>query len=57
MFLFISEMSITFLLISVDKVYDILTIFNSYYKKVQFTYEIENNDCLNFLDVLVINKK
>ena len=38
----------TFLLIPENKVHDILTIFNSYHKRLQFTYEIENNNCLNF---------
>ena len=44
----------TFLLISEDKVHNILTIFNSYHKRLQFTYEIKINNCLNFLNVLVI---
>ena len=44
----------TFLLIPKDKVLDTLTKFNSYHNRLQFTYEIENNNCLNFLNVLVI---
>ena len=44
----------TLLLIPQDKVHDILTIFNSYHKILQFTYEIENNDCLNLKNILVI---
>ena len=47
----------TFLLIPEDKVHDILTIFNSYHKRLQFAYEIENNGCLNSLNVLVRRKK
>ena len=41
----------TFLFIPENNVHDILTIFNSYHKRLRFTYEIENN---NFLNVLVI---
>ena len=42
------------LLIPRDKIHYILTMFNSYHKRLQFTYELENNDCLNFLNILVI---
>ena len=45
----------TFLLIPEDKVHDILTIFNSYHERLQFTYEMENNNCLNFLNVFCEN--
>ena len=38
----------TFLLIPKDKIHYILTMFNSYHKRLQFTYELENNNCLNF---------
>ena len=31
-----------------------LTIFNSYHKRLQFTYEIENNNCLHFFNGFVI---
>ena len=44
----------TFLLILKDKIHYILTMFNSYHKRLQFTYELENNNCLNFLNILVI---
>ena len=50
-FLYVDD---TFLLISKDKVLDTLTKFNLYHNRLQFTYEIENNNCLNFLNVLVI---
>ena len=44
----------TFLLIPKEKIYYILTMFNSYHKRLQFTYELENNNCLNFLNISVI---
>ena len=34
----------TFLLIPKDKIHYILTMFNSYHKRLQFTYELENNN-------------
>ena len=44
----------TFLLIPKDKIHYILTMFNSYHKRLQFTYDLENNNCLNFLNISVI---
>ena len=44
----------TFLFIPKDKIHYSLTMFNSYHKRLQFTYELENNDCLYFLNILVI---
>jgi len=32
---------------------DILMVFNSFHDKLQFILEIENNRCLNFLDLLL----
>ena len=44
----------TFLLIPKDKIHYILTMFNPYHKRLQFTYELEINNCLHFLNILVI---
>ena len=44
----------TFLLISKDRIHYILTMLNSYHKRLKFTYELENNNCLNFLNILGI---
>ena len=44
----------TFLLIPEDKIHYILTMFNSYHKRLQFTYELENNNFFNFLNISVI---
>ena len=44
----------TFLLILKDKIHYNLAMFNSYHKRLQFIYKLENNDCLKFLNILVI---
>ena len=36
---------------------NILKVFNSYHKSLQFTYEVEKNSCINFLDVTLIRDK
>jgi len=33
---------------------DILNVFNSFHKRIQFTLELNNNNVLNFLDVKII---
>lgn len=40
-----------------DKIQQMLFIFNNYNDRLQFTYELESNNCLSFLDVLIIKKK
>ena len=37
-----------------DKLHPILNTFNKFHPKIQFTYELENNNRLNFLDILLI---
>ena len=44
----------TFLLIPKYKIHYILTLFNSYHKRLLFTSELENNNCLNILNILII---
>ena len=39
--------------INPDKIGHILKILNSYHPKIQFTYELEDNNTISFLDVLV----
>ena len=41
---------------SKDKVCLILNSFNDQHDKLKFTIEYEEDQCLNFLDLLVINK-
>ena len=37
-----------------DRVMDILSIFNNFHSRLQFTVEYESNHCLNFLDIKLI---
>jgi len=43
-----------FMVIPVEKLNFVLTTFNSYHSRLKFTYELENNNMLNFLNVSVI---
>jgi len=43
-----------FLIIPVTKLDLLLTTFNNYHTKLKFTYEVENNNSLSFLDVLIV---
>lgn len=36
------------------KIQETIDIFNDYDERLQFTYEIESNDSINFLDALII---
>ena len=40
-----------------DKVDEMVTIFNAYDDRLQFTYELENNNSMSFLDVLIIKNE
>lgn len=39
-----------------DKINHVLTTFNSYHPRLKFTYEIETNGSINFLDTTVIRE-
>lgn len=41
------------LAVPINKIQDITTKFNTYHKKLQFTYELEVNNQLSFLDLLI----
>ena len=41
----------TFLIIPANKIEFLVTLFNSYHDRLSFTYEIENNNPLSFLDI------
>jgi len=43
-----------FMIIPATKLLMVLDIFNNYHPRLKFTYEVEANDSLNFLDVSVI---
>jgi len=43
-----------FMIISANKLNLVLTTFNSYHPRLQFTHEVENNNMLNFLNTSVI---
>jgi len=43
-----------FLIIPMTKIIGLLTTFNSYHPRLKFTYEVENNNSLSFLDVLLV---
>lgn len=45
-----------FVIIPREKLNDILNVFNKYYPRLQFTYELENENSLSFLDVKVIRQ-
>ena len=40
--------------IPASKLYSMLNIFNSFHPRLQFTYEIENNNSTSFLDIQLI---
>ena len=42
------------MIVKKDKLHPILDTFNSFHPKIQFTHELENNNRLNFLDILLI---
>jgi len=37
-----------------DKVSDVVSVFNSYHPRLNFTYETETDGCINFFDTTVI---
>ena len=37
-----------------SKINEMLSVFNSYHHRLKFTYEIEKDNCINFLDTTVI---
>ena len=41
----------TFLIIPANKIEILVTLFNSYHDRLSFTYEIENNNSLSFLNI------
>ena len=44
----------SFMILNKEKVFEVLKLFNSHHSNIKFTYEMEKNDELNFLDILVI---
>jgi len=46
-----------FMIISKTKLDMVLKIFNSYHQRLKFTYELETNNSLNFLNTLVIRER
>ncbi|XP_071579989.1 uncharacterized protein [Temnothorax nylanderi] len=44
----------SFAIIPMSRLNDILDVFNGYHPRLNFTYELENNDGLPFLDTIVI---
>ena len=47
----------TFCYVKIDTVNDLLDKLNGFHQNIQFTYELENNNKLSFLDVLLIRNK
>ena len=43
-----------FLLVHENDIYDLYSVFNSWCPCIQFTLELEQNNCLNFLDMTVV---
>jgi len=43
-----------FLIIPDKKLDNVVTTFNDYHPRLKFTYELENNNRLNFLDVMIV---
>jgi len=43
-----------FLIVPDKKLDNVLTTFNDYHPRLKFTYELENNNSLNFLDVVIV---
>jgi len=43
-----------FMIIPAEKLNSVLTTFNSYHSRLKFTYELEDNNMLNFLNISVI---
>ena len=46
----------TYCIVKTESVNEILLKLNSFHMNIQFTYEVETNNMLSFLDVLVIRK-
>ncbi|EZA59383.1 hypothetical protein X777_00505 [Ooceraea biroi] len=44
----------TFAILPNDRVQDVVDAFNSYHPRLKFTYELENDNSINFLDTTVI---
>lgn len=47
----------TILAIPKTEIATVLELLNSFYKNLQFTYELENNKTIRFLDLQLINNK
>ena len=47
----------TFIIIAKNKLKLLLKFVNNYHPRLKFTHETENNNSINFLDVLVIENE
>lgn len=45
-----------FLIIKKDKILDAIDTFNNYNNQLQFTYEVESDNCINFLDISITRR-